>query len=431
MTYNIQGRIFAMELNMSEKELDRALVLRNVLDGVMSKVKAAATLGLSERQVRRLLAKLQDRGPGGLISNKRNKRSNRAISDEIRTKALVLVDEHYHDYGATLITEKLYERHQIKIGKETMRRWLIQTERRQAKRTKPIKIRQLRARRDCFGELIQIDGSIHDWFEGRGEKCTLLVFIDDATSKLVNLMFVPEESTLGYFAALDEYIKQHGKPRSIYTDKHAVFKVNTPGGWNTTGLTQFGRALKQLNIEAIFAHSPEAKGRVERANNTLQDRLVKELRYFGISTITEANKFLKQYIHEYNRKFSIEPKNHVDLHQTLTNRELFMLDKTLSIQTKRKANKSLIIKHHNVSYQLINVGKGHRYVNQNVTVCEKPDGNVLVTWRGKNLSYNIYGEAMYKPKFANRRDVDKAVSKFHFLMHSNISSKGDTNYPTN
>jgi transposase len=356
MTYNIQGRIFAMELNMSEKELDRALVLRNVLDGVMSKVKAAATLGLSERQVRRLLAKLQDRGPGGLISNKRNKRSNRAISDEIRTKALVLVDEHYHDYGATLITEKLYERHQIKIGKETMRRWLIQTERRQAKRTKPIKIRQLRARRDCFGELIQIDGSIHDWFEGRGEKCTLLVFIDDATSKLVNLMFVPEESTLGYFAALDEYIKQHGKPRSIYTDKHAVFKVNTPGGWNTTGLTQFGRALKQLNIEAIFAHSPEAKGRVERANNTLQDRLVKELRYFGISTITEANKFLKQYIHEYNRKFSVEPKNHVDLHQTLTNRELFMLDKTLSIQTKRKANKSLIIKHHNVSYQLINVG---------------------------------------------------------------------------
>lgn len=174
-------------------------------------------------------------------------------------------------------------------------------------------------------------------------------------------MFVPEETTLGYFAALNDYIIGYGKPRAFYTDKHAVFKVNTPGGSETNGLTQFGRALKQLNIEAIFAHSPEAKGRVERANNTLQDRLVKELRYFDISTIAEANKFLKQYIEKYNSKFAIEPKNPVDLHQPLTSRERYMLDKTLSIQTNRKTNRNLIIKHHNVSYQITNVGKGHRY----------------------------------------------------------------------
>jgi transposase len=421
-----------MELTMSEKELDRAIVLRSVLDRRLSKAKAAATLNLSERQVYRLLTKLQSQGAGGLISIKRNKRSNRAISDSIRAKALELVDTHYQDYGATLITEKLYERHKIKIGKETMRQWLIQTGRRGAKLIKPVKIRQLRARRDCFGELIQIDGSIHDWFEGRGEICTLLVFIDDATSRLVNLMFVPAETTLSYFAALNEYISEYGKPRAIYTDKHAVFKVNTPGGWNTNGLTQFGRAIKQLNIEAIFAHSPEAKGRVERANNTLQDRLVKELRFFGISTIAEANKFLKQYINEYNRKFAVEPKNQVDLHQTLTHRERFMLDRILSIQTKRRTNKNLIIKHHNVSYQLTNVGKGHRYINQNVVVCEKPDGDVAITWRGKSLSYSIYGEALYKPRFANRRDVDNAVNKFHFLMHNNISNnQGTTNHDTN
>jgi len=344
---------------------------------------------------------------------------------------LGLIDSNYHDYGATLISEKLYERHKISVSKETIRQWLIQTNRRQAKLIKPVKIRQLRARRDCFGELIQVDGSIHDWFEGRGSPCTLLVFIDDATSRLVNLMFVPEESTLGYFAALNDYILRHGKPRALYTDKHAVFKVNTPGGCNTTGLTQFGRALKQLHIEAIFAHSPEAKGRVERANNTLQDRLVKELRYFGISTITKANKFLKQYIKEYNRKFAIEPKNPVDLHQPLTSRERFMLDRTLSIQTKRKSNKNLIIKHHNVSYQITNVGKGHRYQNQNVTVCEKTDGNVAIAWRGKNLSYSIYGQAMYKPKFANRRDIDHAINNFHFLMHNNISNKGDTKHDSN
>lgn len=420
-----------MELRMSEKELDRVLVLRNVQDGCISKVKAAKVLGLSERQVRRLLKKLEANGPVGIISNKRGKPSNRAISIDIKNKALELVDKDYYDYGATLIAEKLYEHHKIAIGKETMRRWLIESGRRHANKIKPIKIRQLRARRDCFGELIQIDGSIHDWFEGRGERCTLLVFIDDATSRLVNLMFVPEESTLGYFAALNDYILQYGKPRAVYTDKHAVFKVNTPGGWNTNGLTQFGRALKQLNIEAIFAHSPEAKGRVERANNTLQDRLVKELRYFGISTITEANKFLKQYIKEYNKKFAVEPKKPTDLHRILTHRERFMLDKILSIQTNRKANKNLIIKHHNVSYQIVNVGKGHRYINQKVTVCEKPNGDTLLVHRGKHLNYNIYGQATYKPKFANRRDIDNAINNFHFLMHNHINTKGDTNHDSN
>ena len=420
-----------MELAMSEKELDRALVLKNVQAGLISKVKAASALSLSERQVRRLLHKLVINGPGGLISKKRGHRSNRATSEEVKASALELVDNNYHDYGATLIAEKLYERHSIKIGKETMRRWLIQTGRRQERHINPIKIRQLRARRDCFGELIQMDGSIHDWFEGRGEVCTLLVFIDDATSRLVNLMFVPAETTLGYFAALNDYITQYGKPRSVYTDKHTVFKVNTPGGCATNGLTQFGRALKQLNIETIFAHSPEAKGRVERANNTLQDRLVKELRYFGISTITEANKFLKQYIKEYNSKFEVDPKNPADLHQPLTHRERFMLDKTLSVQTKRKSNRNLIIKHHNVSYQIANVGKGHRYQYQNVTVCEKPDGQVMLICRGKNLSYNIYGEATYKPRFANRSDIDRMINNCHFLMHKSISDRGPTNHETN
>lgn len=416
---------------MSTKELDRAIVLKNVQDKLITKVKAAQILSLSVRQVNRLLLKLQVHGPGGLISKRRGQRSNRATSEVVKARALEIVDNNYHDYGATLITEKLQERHKIKIGKETMRQWLIKTGRRKPKRIKPVIIRQLRARRDCFGELIQIDGSIHDWFEGRGEVCTLLVFIDDATSKLVNLMFVPEETTLAYFAAIDDYIRQYGKPRAIYTDKHVVFKVNTPGGCNTSGLTQFGRAIKQLNIEAIFAHSPEAKGRVERANNTLQDRLVKDLRYFGISTIAEANKFLKQFIHEYNRRFAREPKNPVDLHQPLTHRERFMLDRTLSIQTQRKANKHLIIKHRNVTYQLTNVGKGHRYINKKITVCEKPDGNTMLICRGKNLKYAIYGEATYKPRFATRKDIDRTINQYHFLMHQTITNQGTTNHDTN
>lgn len=238
---------------------------------------------------------------------------------------------------------------------------------------------------------------------------------------LVNLLFVPEESTHGYFTALKQYIRKYGKPRAIYTDKHAVFKVNTPGAVTSSGLTQFGRALKQLNIQAIFAHSPEAKGRVERANNTLQDRLVKELRFFNISTIPNANKFLKQYINEYNKKFSIQPKNNTDLHQNLTNREQVMLNNILSIQTTRKVNKNLIVKHNQVSYQLINVGKGHRYINQKVTICENDDTTIDILFRGKKIQHKIFAKATYKPKFAYRRDIDKLINQMHVLMHNNIN----------
>lgn len=253
---NIQvlRRILVMELTMSEKELDRIQVLKNALDKRISQRKAAEVLNLSPRHIRRLMLKLSVEGPGGLVSRKRGKRSNRAISGDIKAQAFAVIDTDYYDYGPTLITEKLSERHNIHIGKETMRQWLISSGRRVSKQVKPKKVHQLRARRDCFGELVQIDGSIHQWFVGC-EPCTLLVFIDDATSKLVELKFVPAEKTLSYFEAMKEYIQKYGKPRAIYTDKHVVFKVNTPGGKQTNGLTQFGRALKQLGIEPIFAHS--------------------------------------------------------------------------------------------------------------------------------------------------------------------------------
>lgn len=413
-----------MELTMSEKELDRLSILSGVNSGFITQVKAGELLELSSRQIRRLLLKMEFEGPSGLISKKRGKTSNRMLSTEFRERVLKLIDRDYYDYGPTLISEKLLEHAGIKVGKETIRRWLIESNRRQVKGLKPIKVRQLRARRDCFGELVQMDGSTHDWFEGRGEKCTLLVFIDDATSRLVNLRFVPAETTHGYFSALHEYIIKYGKPRAVYTDKHTVFKVNTPGGNNTTGLTQFGRALKELNIKAIFAHSPEAKGRVERANNTLQDRLIKELRYHKISTIEQANKFLqKQYINEYNRKFSVMPKNDIDLHQPLTKRERFKLDNTLSIQTVRQINKNLIIHHNNISYNLINVGKGYRYQKQKVTICEKPDGTVDIIHRGRKLEYVVHSSAQYKPTFANRKDIDAAINKMHFLLHYKISNR--------
>lgn len=415
-----------MVLDMSEKELDRLTVLRHVQSGAFTKTRASELLKITTRHIDRLLNKLEMYGPSGLISNKRGITSNRAKNSLTRELIFNLIDTHYYDYGPTLIAEKLIERHGIKIGKETIRQWLIKTGRRKAKATKRKVIHQLRARRPSFGELIQLDGSVHNWFEERGEKYTLLVAIDDATSRLVNLTMVPAETTLGYFAAMHEYLLEYGKPRAIYTDKHVVFKVNVPGGQATNGLTQFGRALKDLGIEAIFAHSPEAKGRVERANNTLQDRLIKDFRYYNISTIDEANAFMKHYIKCHNEKFSVEPQSSIDLHVPLSDREKAMLVRTLSCQKERRINRNLIVKHNNVSYQLTNIGKGHRYKGKKVTIHEKIDGSVELFCDGCHLDYTIYGQAQYKPKFASRKDVDLAMDKIrnNFLMHQRINERG-------
>lgn len=418
---------FVMRLDMSEKELDRVTVLSQLNTKLITHKKASELLKLSVRQTQRLSNKLKSEGPHALISSKRGVPSNRCISSDIRTEAFRLIDLHYYDYGPTLISEKLSERHNINVSKETIRQWLISSGRRKSKEVKKKVVRQLRARRPCFGELIQIDGSIHDWFEGRGETCTLLVFIDDSTSRVVNLLMVPSETTLGYFAAIKEYLLSYGKPRAIYTDKHVVFKVNTPGGKQTNGLTQFGRALKELDIEAIFAHSPEAKGRVERANNTLQDRLVKDFRFYNISNITDANRYLKDYMKFYNDKFSVEPMSNIDLHRPLTKRETLLINKTLSITKTRRVTRHLIIKHNNVSLQLTNVGKGHKYKGKKVTIHENFDGTMSIYYQNKQLEFSIYGQAAYKPRFANRKDIDKELQMKQniFLMHKKINDRGE------
>jgi hypothetical protein len=250
------------------------------------------------------------------------------------------------------------------------------------------------------------------------------VFIDDATSRIVHLRFVEMESTHNYFVALEEYLRECGKPRAVYTDKHNVFKINVPGGNNTNGLTQFGRALKQLGIQAIFAHSPEAKGRVERANCTLQDRLIKELRYHQISTLEEANQFIKQrYLQEYNNKFSVSPKNDFNLHQPLTPRESTKLKEILSIQTIRKVSKQLIVKHNNISFMLINIGKGYRLQGKKVTVYERADGSVAIFHDNQKLDYKIYATAQYKPTFADRKTIDATLDKNHFFLNAKISAR--------
>ena len=287
---------------LSERELNRVEVLAQVDDGQLSVDYAANMLSLTRRQVFRLLKRYRQDGAAALRHKARGKPPNNRIHHAKRDYALSIIKESYTDFGPTLAAEMLTEHHGFKVSRETVRKWMqedgIWLSRKQ-RRT----FHQPRLRRECFGELIQIDGSDHRWFEDRGDPCTLLVFIDDATSTLMELRFVTSESTFSYFEALESYLLKHGRPVAFYSDKHTVFRVPKPNE-HMTGMTQFGRALAELNIEIICANSSQAKGRDERANRTLQDRLVKELRIAGVSNMDDGNAFLEGFVERYNAKFA-------------------------------------------------------------------------------------------------------------------------------
>jgi transposase len=277
-------------VRMSTKELDRARVVARVIDRRLSQRDAARQLGVTARTVRRLCRVYEAHGPAGLVSQSRGRRSNRQTPDELRRSAAALLTAHYADFGPTLATEKLVEVHGFEVSVPTVRKWMTELGLWKP-RNRRLAIHQPRHRRACRGELIQSDGSDHNWFEDRAPRAVLLVFVDEATSELMEVRFVEGETTFGYFECVQRYLQQHGRPVAFYSDKASIFRVNLKdhGG---TGLTQFGRAMQDLNIDVLCANSAPAKGRVERANRTLQDRLVKELRLQGISDIVAANDFL-------------------------------------------------------------------------------------------------------------------------------------------
>jgi hypothetical protein len=270
------------------------------------------------RQLFRLLRGLKQDGAPSLLSKRRGKSGSHRLPDEVRRLALSLVRERYADFGPTFAAEKLSEAHGCKVSRETLRSWMIADGLWTDRRHRLPSPHQPRRRRDCLGELVQIDGSEHAWFEARGDACTLLAFIDDATSRLMQLRFVASESAFDYFRTLRGYLEAHGKPVAFYSDKHNIFRVNNKDPITGDGITQFGRVLAELNIDIICANSPQAKGRIERAFGTLQDRMVKELRLAGISTIAAANAWLPGFMTDHNMRFGREPANAKDLHRPLT-----------------------------------------------------------------------------------------------------------------
>jgi transposase len=394
-------------ITMSVQELGRFEVISKVADKWLSQKDAAKMLSLSTRQIRRLLKAYREFGAEGIKSKRPTRAGRKPYTHGLRNKVLDIIAQNYYDFGPTLVSEKLSKRHNIKISKETARQWMIEAQIWHPK-NQTITVHQPRARRKNFGELIQIDGSIHPWFEDRGPKCTLLVFIDDATSTLQELRFVEAETTNSYFQALQSYLLRHGKPAAIYSDKHGVFKVNTPTSASGDNLTQFGRALKELGIESIFAHSPAAKGRVERANKTLQDRLVKELRLNNISDIASANAFIEQFRLEYNNSFAVVPEARENLHRNLNTPERDNLGYILSKKYIKKVSKHLTIQHHNIIYKL-SLQYTNRLRYKKVTLLEQMSGKIKIYFNQQEIPYESIQLRKIQDRILNRIELNNAL----------------------
>ena len=377
-----------MLVSMSDKELKRLSVLQEICDQRITQPQAAQLLHISERQIRRLLQKYKAQGPAALAHAARGQTSNSRLPEEIRLKCLNLVAEQFHGFGPTLAHEKLTTVHGFDISVETLRSWMIAANLwiPRAKRLK--RPYQPRYNRDCVGELIQIDGSYHDWFEGRSAKCCLLVFIDDATGKLQHLRFCESESAFDYMISTRLYVEQHGKPLAFYSDKHSVFRVNQSSNKDTK-ITQFGRVLSTLNIDIIFANSPQAKGRVERANRTLQDRLIKEMRLEGISSIEQANAWLPCFIEQFNRKFAKMAINPKDLHRTVSE-TADELNDIFTWREPRKVTNSLTITYDKCVYILKKTEENQRLIGKYIEFLEYPDGTVALMHDGRKINYSLF-----------------------------------------
>jgi hypothetical protein len=375
-------------ITMSNKELHRVEILQKLIDKRLIEHEAAKQLGLSIRQIRRLRKAYKADGAIGVVSKKRGNPSNHKYPDSVKELAIAYVKQYYVDFKPTFACEKLSENHGLTICRETLRKWMIDTELWIPKNCRLKRAYQPRNRRECFGELIQIDGSPHDWFEGRAPKCTLLVYIDDATGKLMECQFVKSESTFTYFDSTRRYLEKHGKPVAFYSDKHCVFRINRTGELGGDGVTQFGRALSELNIDIICANTPQAKGRVERVNRTLQDRLIKEMRLMNISNAEQGNKFLPEFMGKFNKKFgikSIDPKN---MHREIMPHE--DLNEIFSWQENRTLSKNLTLQYDKALYLIEDSVDNRSLARNKVTVFEYFDGAIKIKCNNRELPYRIF-----------------------------------------
>lgn len=396
-------------LAMTPKEVKRCEILNMADEEKITQKAGARRIGVSERHFRRLLRRFRLHGPPGIISGHRNKPSNNRMEPEKRQAIMDKLHEKYSDFGPTLASEKLEERDGIDVSKETVRQIMIQEGLHKPKTRKEEKVRQMRERRQHRGELVQIDGSYHNWLEDRAESACLILFVDDATSEILAAEFVEHESFFAYARVCGGYFRQHGLPEAFYSDRHGIFRVNNPNTTTTDGLTQFGRAMAELGIETLCAYSPEAKGRVERANQTLQDRLVKEMRLAGIDNYAQANAFLPQYIPVYNQMFAVQPRSPIDHHEPLRSEN--NIGPILSKQSQRKLSKNLQIQYQKVIYQIVTDRPAYALRGRTVTVCESALGKIEILLNGSTLDFSVYHKQPKQAKVVTSKDVEHRRTK--------------------
>jgi hypothetical protein len=383
---------------MTGRDLKRLRVLGEVLEHRMTQREAAGVVGLSERQVRRLVSRVRCEGEVGIVHRCRGRLSNRRISDQLKQRVLGLYRERYPGFGPPLANEKLYEFDGIRISTETLRKWLIEAHL-WKRRRKRRQYRRWRQRKVCCGQMVQLDGSGHDWLEGRGPELVLMGYIDDATGR-VFARFYDYEGTVPAMDSFRRYIKRYGLPQSVYLDKHTTYKspkkltVQEQLAGLEVPQSQFERALEELSVEVIHAHSPQAKGRVERLFGTLQDRLVKEMRLRGIDTRGQANRFLQRYLPGYNRRFRVSPQQSADLHRPIPRG--VDLDSILSVRKKRAVRNDLTVAHNRRLYQIEDPPLGARM--KSVVVEERLDGRLYIMYRGRKLKYKKIHTRPSQPK---------------------------------
>ena len=374
---------------MSQKEVDRALVLSKVKEQQIILKQAAHRMNLSYAQTKRLWARYKKEGPKGLISKKRGRKSNRAVPQEERKRIAQIIQANYQGCSPLFISEKLSECHKIHYSSEFIRGLMIEHQLWFPKRKKT-NIHPRRQRKESEGLLPQADASDHDWLENRGPRCHLHLFIDDATSRIEGGHFELEETTKGYYRALKPVLEKKGRPVNLYTDKRGTFAINQG---NKKGKTQFARAMEELEITMIIAHSPQAKGRIERAFGTLQKRLVWEMRIRDICTLEEANHFLPKFLEEHNKKYAKRPISALDAYRPLNKNK--PLKYILSKKEERKVSKNLEIQYENEIYQLT-APNGVCLSNQKITVITTLDNKQFFEYQGYLLDAVRYSDVGYR-----------------------------------
>lgn len=408
------------DMMMSTKEAQRFALIQQVLSKTTTQRAAASALGLSERHIKRLCRQVREHGASGLISQRRGQISNRRIPQRQREHFMGLVRQHYGDFGPELAREYLAQEHGFTYSTETLRTWMIQDGLWHAKPRQAARLHSPRERRARRGELVQIDGSHHDWFEGRAPKCCLIAFIDDATGEMLGARFSLTETTQAYFEVLRRHVHAHGVPLALYSDRHSIFTKHDP---EDPTPTQFERALLQLGIEPIQAYSPQAKGRVERLFQTLQDRLIKAMRLHQINSMQEANDWLDSYLQTHNQRFAVPPRQAQDAHLPY-NGTREALQRICALHHQRQLSTQLSCQFQGSVVQVhpaqANAPKGRAKVD----VVELPDGRLELLYRGEVLEHSRYQvhEHLRQRLTADDKSINTRVDRAVQVQHKRLAA---------